>query len=303
MRQLHSLLFLMACTILLAGCSQEDSAPHTPAVEAADSNIKEYSLAVLPLHNPTRLFEVFQPLINYLNARTPNATFKLEASRDFASFNTKLKTQAAPFAIANPYQVTMAIDSGYNVFAKMGDDFNFRGTILVRKDSNIKTPQDLKGKIMSFPAPSALAATMLPQYFLHQHGLDINKDITNKYVGSLESAIMSVYVGNSTAAGGWQISWENLAKQNPELKEKIKVMWQTQSLPHIGVVARPDVPDKLVKHVQKLLVDLDKAPEGKKILQPMRLSKYEVATNQTYDVVRDFVREFYKTVRPPTTQP
>ncbi|MEZ4694041.1 MAG: PhnD/SsuA/transferrin family substrate-binding protein [Aliarcobacter sp.] len=49
------------------------------------------------------------------------------------------------------------------VFAKMGDDENFRGIFLVRKDSGIKNFEDLKGKKISYPAPTALAATILPQ--------------------------------------------------------------------------------------------------------------------------------------------
>ncbi len=40
----------------------------------------------------------------------------------------------------------------------MSDDNNFRGIILVRKDSGIKKLTDLKGKAESFPTPTALAA-------------------------------------------------------------------------------------------------------------------------------------------------
>lgn len=85
----------------------------------------------------------------------------------------------------------------------MGDDDNFRGIILVRKDSGIKSVKDLVGKNISYPAPTALAATMMPQWYLHIHGINIHTDITNSYVGSQESSIMNVFLGKSAAGATW----------------------------------------------------------------------------------------------------
>jgi len=70
----------------------------------------------------------------------------------------------------------------------MGDDENFRGIILVRKDSAIENVADLKGKAVSYPAPTALAAAMMPQYYLQTHGLDVMNDLDNRYVGSQASS-------------------------------------------------------------------------------------------------------------------
>jgi phosphonate transport system substrate-binding protein len=39
-----------------------------------------------------------------------------------------------------------------------GDADDFKGIFIVRKDTDIKVPAQLKGKRVSYPAPSALAA-------------------------------------------------------------------------------------------------------------------------------------------------
>ena len=44
----------------------------------------------------------------------------------------------------------------------MADDNNFRGIFIVRKDTNIQQVSDIKNKTVSYPAPTALAATMMP---------------------------------------------------------------------------------------------------------------------------------------------
>lgn len=283
---------------IMTGCSQQDASSHEPKVVETHNAKTEFRFAVHPLHNPTRLFEVFNPLIEHLNNNTKGVHFILEASRDYETFDNKLKEKTVAFALPNPYQTLIALEHDYRVIAKMGDDINFKGIILVRKDSHIRKPKDLKGKSVSFPAPTALAATMLPQYYLHTHGLNINKDITNKYVGSQESSIMNVFLGTTAAGATWPPPWQALSNERPELKEQLKVIWETQSLPNNSIVVRDDVPDTLAIQVQTLLANLHNTTEGKLILEKMYLSKYEIADNETYNSVKDFVTTFDKTVRP-----
>ena len=289
------------CFFILSiqGCSQQTDTVQLPeTVKAENNGLPEYHFAVHPLHNPTRLFEVFHPLIEYLNNNIPEATFEVEASRNYASFDDKLKNRSVPFALPNPYQTLIAMEHGYNVIAKMGDDENFKGIILVRKDSGITKPSDLKGKTVSYPAPTALAATILPQYYLQTHGLDINQDIENKYVGSQESSIMNVFSGTVAAGATWPPPWNALSAENPELKKQLKVIWQTQSLPNNSVVVRDDIPKKIAIKVQKLMADLHKHPEGQEILQRMYLSQFEKADNTTYQTVQNFIKNFEQKVRP-----
>ena len=294
------LIYLIPLFILasMTGCLQQDASSHEPEVVETHNLKTEYRFAVHPLHNPTRLFEVFNPLLEYLNNNIKDSHFILEASRDYATFDNKLKQKTVSFALPNPYQTLIALEHDYRVIAKMGDDINFKGIILVRKDSHIRKPKDLKGKSVSFPAPTALAATMLPQYYLHTHGLNINKDITNKYVGSQESSIMNVFLGTTAAGATWPPPWQALSNERPELKEQLKVIWETQSLPNNSIVVRNDVPDTLAIQVQTLLANLHNTTEGKLILEKMYLSKYEIADNETYNSVKKFVTKFDKTVRP-----
>lgn len=51
------------------------------------------------------------------------------------------------------------------MIAMAGDPKDFKGIFLVRIDSGIKVPADLKGKAVSYPSPTALAACIMPQYF------------------------------------------------------------------------------------------------------------------------------------------
>jgi len=293
------LLFFLPFFLTISACDNNDAKPYEPQFSSVPLQVKTtYLFGIHPLHNPKRLFDVFQPLMDYLEENIPNTQFKLEASRNYAAYDKKLYAKKFHFSLPNPYQTINAVDKGYRVFAKMGDDDNFRGIILVRKDSNITQVSDLKGKAISYPAPTALAATMMPQQFIQDHGVNVMDELDNRYVGSQESSIMNVFLGDTYAASTWPPPWRALSKERPELAEQLEIKWQTKPLPNNGLVVRPDVPEDVFNQVKRLLVNLHTTSEGKKILKPMELSKFEVATDRTYQPVRDFVANFSQTVRP-----
>jgi phosphonate transport system substrate-binding protein len=191
-----------------------------------------------------------------------------------------------------------SLSHGYHVIAKFGNDEKFTGLILVRRDSGIKKVTDLKGKKVSYPAKSALAAAMMPQFYLQTHGLDINHDIENLYVGSQESSIMNVYLGLTSAAGSWPLSWEAFQNEHPDKARELEAKWETAPLIHAGVVARDDVPEQLAKRVAHLLDTLHTTAEGKAMLARIPLTRFELADDKRYYVVKDFISKFGKTVYP-----
>lgn len=267
------------------------------AAKAPESS-KEYVFAIHPLNNPERLFEIYGPLIDYLNRNIPDAKFRLEASRNYEEFEKKLYARQPEFALPNPYQTLNSLNHGYHVIAKMGDDYRFTGVILIRRDSGIRQVSDLKGKKVAYPARTALAATMMPQYFFQTHGLDVNHDIENLYVGSQESAIMNVYMGKVAAGATWPLPWDAFQKEHPDQARELVKKWETAPMINNGVVARDDMPPQLVSKVAQLLDTLHTNEEGKAMLARMPLSRFELADDKRYRVIEDFLHKFSKTVYP-----
>jgi phosphonate transport system substrate-binding protein len=167
----------------------------------------------------------------------------------------------------------------------------------VRKDSGIKQPADLKGKAVSYPSPTALAACIMPQYYLHLHGIDINKDIENRYVGSQESSIMNVYIGETAAGATWPPPWQSFQKDHPKEAAELMLIWETEPLINNSVMVRDDVPAEVRDQVSSLLVDLKKSAEGLSILAEIETSGFISASDESYNVVRDYVARFEREVR------
>lgn len=285
--------------LLAAGCQPQTDTPQGPVYgeQPLESLKPLYRLAVHPLHNPSKLSQAYQPLIDYLNRQIADAHFELEASRDYQVYEAKFRARDSEFLLPNPWQTLEAMKMGYHVIAMAGNAEDFKGLFIVRKDGGIHTPADLKGKVVSYPSRTALAACIMPQYYLHMHGIDVNRDIDNRYVGSQESSIMNVYLGEAAAGATWPPPWRLFQKDHPNEAEKLTVAWETPALLNNSVMARDDVPTAVRDRLETLLLTLDNTPEGQAILTGMETARFHSADDASYDVVRDYVAEFEKAVR------
>lgn len=286
--------FVLHCCFFL-GC---EPTTHTTKYEPSVMHKTEkiYVVGVHPYLNSQKMYLSYRPILNYLEAHIPNVKFHLETSEDYARYNEKLRQQVFDFSLPNPYQTVTSFSYHYNAIAKMKPDTQFRGILVARKDKKIKHIAQLKKNKISFPAPTALAAAMMPLYFLQQEGLDINKDIHKLYVGSQFSSIMNAYSGDALAGATWPTSWEEWCLQHPDKANEMEVIWQTPTLVSNGFVSHERVPSGLAQHVAVLLSSLDEHDEGLLLLQGAGFDGFEIACNATYDSVVDFLDRYDQTI-------
>ena len=292
-------LFVTLFALLLTGCdAPPDDNPLQYRTAPVGASGTVYRFAAHPLHNPQLLAHAYQPLVDHLNAQLTGARVELEASRDYHAYEEKFRARIPDILLANPWQTLEAMKTGYRVIAMAGDAEDFKGVFIVRKDSGIKTPADLKGKTVSYPAPTALAACIMPQYYLHRQGIDVNRDIQNAYVGSQESSIMNVYLGKSAGGATWSQPWRLFQRDHPVEAAQLELLWETPPLMNNSVMLRDDVPAAVGDIIRKTLLDLAQMPEGQKILNGMSTAYFHAADNDSYDKVRDYIATFEREVRP-----
>ncbi|TXT40185.1 MAG: hypothetical protein FD135_1496 [Comamonadaceae bacterium] len=294
--------FTYAVLVLLSwglqGCDKEPE-NRGPRVGAKPLNegVPVYRLAVHPLHNPAKLMQAYQPLVEYLNSRINGVRFDLEASRDYANFEEKFRQRKPEFLLPNPWQTLEAMKVGYRVVAMAGEAQDFKGIFVVRRDSKLVHPADLRGRSVSYPSPTALAACIMPQYFLHGYGIHIQTELDNRYVGSQESSIMNAYLGQTAAGATWPPPWRAFQKEHPKEAAELKVIWETESLINNSVMVRDDVAPELAQQVRTLLLGLAETAQGKAILAGMETARFLAASDADYDVVRQYVARFEREVR------
>jgi phosphonate transport system substrate-binding protein len=298
-KRLLTMAILILLSGILQGCDKEpESSGPRFGTKPLSTGVPVYRLAVHPLHNPTKLMQAYQPLVEYLNSQINGVRFDLEASRDYANFEEKFRQRKSEFLLPNPWQTLEAMKVGYHVVVMAGEAQDFKGLFVVRRDSKVRQPADLRGKAVAYPSPTALAACIMPQYFLHGYGINIRTELENRYVGSQESAIMNAYLGKTAVGVTWPPPWRAFQKEHPREAAELKVIWETESLINNSVMVRDDVPPKLAQQVRALLLGLAGSAQGMAILAGMETASFSPASDADYDVVRQYVARFEREVRP-----
>lgn len=292
-----------ACALLLAqaACSDGDGGRYEPRYgEAAPTEGSVYVFASHPRFSPQKMAEAYGAIVDAVNKRlaADGIRLRLEASRDYKGFNEKLRRRQVHFALPNPYQAVLAQDFGYGIFGKMDDDDEFRGVIVVRKDSPVATLDQLRGKTVSFPAPTALAGTMMPELFLHENGVNPLRDIREVFAGNHTSVLMNVVIGSSAAGCTYLAAWRGFVHERPDMADQLEIRWRTNSLPNNGLIVRDDVPPEVRDKVAAALFALGEHPEGQQILHAAETRGFVPADAATFAPVRDFMQKYEKAVRP-----
>ncbi len=108
---------------------------------------------------------------------------------------------------------------------------------------------------------------------------------------------MNLLRGHVAAAGTWPVPWKIFQQEHPAMAAQLVVKWQTDTLPNNAWVVRDDVLPTLAEKFSKALVGMNKTPEGRAMLKKLGISRFEHASDVTYEPVRQYLQVFSGTVR------
>lgn len=291
-------LFFMSIFVILLnlGCDgmNEGQTSYKPT-SIHQANVR-YVIGVNAYLSSKEMFIAYRPIVDYLERHMNGIKFELATSKNFVEYEKRLNNSEFHFALSNPYQSLISFDHHYYPIAKMKNDEKFRGLLIARKDAHLRNYAQLNGKIISFAAPTAFAGTIMPKYYLWEHGVDVRHDMLVRYVGSHFSAIVNVYTGDAFVAGTWPLAWEQWKKENPDKASELEVVWETKPLMNNALSARFDVPDAVVQKVTQLLVGLDSTQEGRQLLIRAGFEGFEVTNRQSFVPVEEFLKRYTSTL-------
>jgi phosphonate transport system substrate-binding protein len=204
------------------------------------------------------MFATWKPILNELEKRTGLA-FTLVSAPTIREFEKECLKGAYDFVYMNPYLVLKADKSvGYRPIIR--DRAEFRGILVVRKDSPVKSPSELNGKTIAFPSPNALGASLLMRAEL-SNLFHIRFD--PMYVKSHDSVYLHVAKGLAEAGGGVE---KTLREQTVAVKDALKVIHVTRSIPSHPVAAHPRIPGRDAEKIRRAFIEMETAPASRELL-------------------------------------
>ena len=149
----------------------------------------------------------------------------------------------------------------------------YYSVILARQNTGIDTLSDLKGRVIAFDEPHSTSAHILPRMLLVEKKLKLvqmislggNKpDAVGFVYGSDGSSVNLLITGRVDAAA---TSYREFEELRPEIRETLKVIGRTGSVPRLLISVRKDLDSKITKALREVLLNMDKEPEGQEALK------------------------------------
>ena len=246
-----------------------------------------YSFGVVPQFEQRKLFRIWRPILDELERRT-GFTFKLVGSPKIPVFEQKLIVGDYDFAYMNPYHLLMAHDTqGYLPLVRDGGRM-LKGILVVAKDSPIRSVQELDGKSVAFPSPNALGASLLLRAELARlHGVKV----IPRYVQTHSSVYLHVVLGLTDAGGGVA---STLNAQKPEIRQKLRVLYETRPVNPHPISAHPRVPEVHREKVRQALLEMARTETGAALLAEIPMRKPVAASLEDYTPMSSWgLDEFY----------
>ena len=241
---------------------------------------EKYSFGVVPQFEPRKLAEIWLPVLKELTKRT-GYEFALAAAGNIPNFETSLQYGGYDFAYMNPYHVTQTTaPHQYEPLVSDGKS-GLTGIVVVAKDSPITSVRQLDGIPVAFPAPNAFAATLLVRAELDGFfGIVPKAEFSSTHT----SAYLRVALGKNVAAGGVR---GTLAAQKPELRDRLRLIYETQEVPRHAVAAHQRVPVEVRENVRQALLEMAKTENGRGLLAKIPMLEPKAASMSDYYSVRE----------------
>jgi phosphonate transport system substrate-binding protein len=244
---------IIAAVFLLASVS-----PVVPALGAEKATVR---FGVIPRYNPHVTYEYYQPLMDYLSRNT-QYRFELRLGRTYLDTIEDLRKGTidvaylggATYAIARHRFGARALVKPRN--AEGGT--TYRCFIIVRKDSPIRTIQDLRGKSVAFGARRATTGSLIPSYMLFGSGVTPNHLKVVKNLHNHEEVAKAVLKGLYDAGAVKDVvAWKYEA-------QGLRVIAESEDLPNAPIAAGRTLSRDAEEAMVKALLSIDgSSPEEK----------------------------------------
>lgn len=243
---------------------------------------------VFPYVTARQVVETYRPVAAALEKQLQRPV-RLYTARDFKTFAERTRQGEYDILLTAPHLAWLARhDAGYRPQLKHAEPIH--GVLVVKSDSAFGTPEALRGRTLATADPGALVVLAL-KADLAARGLKRGADYQATNAGTHINAAMQVINGR---ADGAMLAQQSFQRMRPELRQKLRVIAETQALPGLIYLTSPNLRDTDAELVRKALMLFTVSPEGKKYIKLSSHGSIEPIREADLDEMRPFAQHAQK---------
>ncbi len=164
----------------------------------------------------------------------------------------------------------------------------YKSLILVKKDSGIKSLEDLKGKKMGWQDVTSSAGYVFPAAAMVKAGMDPGTDVQGVTLKGHDQAVLALLNGQVDAVAVFQDARNTVKGDIPDVFDQTEILFATDPIPNDTISVRSDMTDEWKTKISDAFIALGNDPEGQKIINDVYTHVgYEKGDDANFAIVRE----------------
>ncbi len=260
------------------------------AVIAARPAERDLRFGFTPVLGQKQMRLEFAPLTAYLSEAIGQPV-TLYVAKDYGDLRTQMENGSVDIGSFSPFAYVDATRGGkIHIIAQsiLNGTSTYRGIIVARKDSGLKTIADLQGKRFAFVDPKSASGYVYPRAMLIAKGFDPQTYFKETIFAGDHNKVIAAVLDGRVDAGAVYDGALDVAKTNGVPTDNLVTLASSDPIPHDAIAVRTGLNEALVKKIQTALVDLDKSEAGRRVIanSKKKLTGHVIAEDSLFDGVR-----------------
>lgn len=257
---------------------------------------KEILIGLIPEMNVFKQQERFRPLAEYLTKKT-GVKVNITILSRYGNIIERFTSEKMDGAFFGSFTGALALEKlGAEPLARpvnLDGSSTYHGYLFVRKDSGIRDTTGMKGKKMAFVERATTAGYIFPVAYLRQHGVRDYKTFFKEFyfTGSHDASIYAVLDRKADIGAAKHSVYDRVKKSDPRVDKELLIISESAKVPSNGLCVRKGLDKGLQQNLKNALLNIDKDPEGKTVLDKFGALKFIETTREDYRVVSKLAEE------------
>lgn len=268
------------------------------AIAAECENPDSLTFAIIPTEETVAELQLYKPITDRMEELT-GKKIEFFMPTSYASVVEGLLSKFVDVAVLGPYSYVIANskDADIEVFAtyakKPGylqeEGPGYRGVLVSKKGSGLKTIEDLKGTLIGLTDPGSTSGNLVPRVvFAKVIGMDIDDYFKRAvYTGSHELSTVAVHQGKVDAAFVASHRFDNVVSKGEVKLEDYNIIWSSPPIPQDPFVYRSPLCEDIKTNIRNTFLGLKDDPKAQAFLENVKSNTFVAMVSEDYDVIRD----------------
>lgn len=246
-------------------------------------------VAVAPMMSPSDTFASYFRLLQYLGSKL-GMELEFVQRKTHAEVRDLLHSNSIDMAFicSGPYALD-TVDTGQNLLAMpvVQGESTYQSYVIVHATSQAKSLDDLRGKSFAFTDPDSNTGYLSPVFLLRQAGQSPESFFSSTiFTHSHDNSILAVARGLVDAAAVNSLVWDYSEARRPEITGKTRVLVKSGTFAIPPVVTAAGMDNSKRDKIRDILLHMHESPEGRAMLQELRIDRFVVPEDAWYANVR-----------------